>query len=838
MRNIFLFFIVAGVFCLLPIEFAAQISNPGKSSLEGFGKPDGQEKQTKSRELPFSRVYEFIKPGASKITRLPKLTEAEKSSPAGEKKLQVGRVRQLNNEVSSFSQGDSFAVADGKVWITQITSEEAVQTRVQFSNMNLPEGGRVFVYSATDPNEIYGPYKKTGESETGEFWTPPVKGDSIVIEYFAPDESAATKAKLPFLINEISHIYRDPFSDYEQKMGPPDYPQCAVNVPAEWSEVAKSVAHLQFVSGGSVYICTGTLLNSTIGDFDPILLTANHCISTAAEAQSLRAYWLYNSGDFPTTSTLRTDGATLLNTGITSDYTLVRMRGIVPLRQGITYSGWDAATTAVNTPVVGIHHPNGSYKRFSSGAVTQVGNFIRVSWSSGITEGGSSGSGIWKGSGTNARLIGTLNGGTIGCTNPSDNYGSFAVTYQAISSNLQGGPDDEFDVGNGNDTRAAAVGIGQGAYSNLSVKWQDSDWYAITVPAGYKVTATTGFTHNNGDIDLELYRSGETSPIVSSNTSTNSETVTHTNNAGTTIYYLNVFLYNGARNDYNLNIALERVSAGVRSPYDFDGDSKTDLSIFRPTAGEWWYLRSSDGGNRALQFGTDSDRLVPADFTGDGKTDIAFFRPSSGQWFVLRSEDASFYAFPFGTSGDIPAPADYDGDGRADAAVFRPSNQTWYISRSSGGTTIQQFGQTGDAPVVADYDGDNKADIAIYRPASGQWWIQRSSLGTIAYQFGNNTDKPVQGDYTGDGKADVAFFRPSTNEWFVLRSENSSFYSFPFGAAGDTPSPGDYDGDGRFDAAVFRSSNNTWFAQRSSSNTLIQNFGVTGDKPVPNAFVP
>src|SRR5690349_24696684 len=29
-------------------------------------------------------------------------------------------------------------------------------------------------------------------------------------------------------------------------------------------------------------------------------------------------------------------------------------------------------------------------------------------------------------------------------------------------------------------------------------------------------------------------------------------------------------------------------------PFDFDGDGKTDISIFRPSAGEWWYLRSSD----------------------------------------------------------------------------------------------------------------------------------------------------------------------------------------------------------------------------------------------------
>ncbi|HEX8288242.1 MAG TPA: M64 family metallopeptidase [Pyrinomonadaceae bacterium] len=279
-------------------------------------------------------------------------------------------------------------------------------------------------------------------------------------------------------------------------------------------------------------------------------------------------------------------------------------------------------------------------------------------------------------------------------------------------------------------------------------------------------------------------------------------------------------------------------AATTQNVFDFDGDGKTDLSIFRPAVGEWWFTRSSNGGNGAFQFGSSTDKPVPADYTGDGKTDIAFFRPSTGEWYISRSEDASFYSFPFGANGDIPAPADYDGDGRADPAVFRSSSATWFVSKSSGGTAIQQFGAVGDVPVVADYDGDRKADIAIYRPNQGQWWLLRSSAGAIAFQFGASTDKPAQGDYTGDGKADVAFFRPNSGEWFILRSENSSFYSFPFGTSGDIPAPGDYDGDGKNDAAVFRPSNSTWYIQRSSSGTQIQVFGQSGDVPLASSFVP
>lgn len=279
-----------------------------------------------------------------------------------------------------------------------------------------------------------------------------------------------------------------------------------------------------------------------------------------------------------------------------------------------------------------------------------------------------------------------------------------------------------------------------------------------------------------------------------------------------------------------------------RTVFDFDGDSKTDISVFRPGMGEWWINRSSTGSTFAAQFGASTDQVTPGDFTGDGKADVAFWRPSTGNWFILRSEDSSFFAFPFGANGDVPVPADFDGDGKFDAAVFRSSTSTWYINKSTGGTDIVGFGAAGDKPVVADYDGDGKSDIAIFRPngASGaEWWIRRSSNASVfALQFGSSTDKAVSGDFTGDGKADVAFWRPATGFWNVLRSEDFSYYSFPFGANGDVASPGDYDGDGKFDAGVFRPSNNTWFIQRSTAGTLIQQFGQTGDMPLPSAFVP
>ncbi len=286
------------------------------------------------------------------------------------------------------------------------------------------------------------------------------------------------------------------------------------------------------------------------------------------------------------------------------------------------------------------------------------------------------------------------------------------------------------------------------------------------------------------------------------------------------------------------NGQIDKMSRAKASA-DFDGEFKTDFSVFRPSNGVWYILNSSNGSFRTQQFGQSGDIPTPKDFDGDNITDIGVFRPSNGTWYYLLSSNGTFSGVQFGQSGDVPAAGDYDGDGRADFAVFRPSNGTWYrFNSSNNAVTATQFGQSGDIPTEGDYDGDGKFDIGVFRPSNGFWYRINSTNGAVSgVQFGANGDVPAQGDFDGDGRTDQAVFRGGI--WYILNSLSGTVQTVQFGINTDIPAVGDYDGDGRDDIAVFRPSNGTWYYLNSSNGTSggVQ-FGQNGDLPAPTYDTP
>lgn len=305
-----------------------------------------------------------------------------------------------------------------------------------------------------------------------------------------------------------------------------------------------------------------------------------------------------------------------------------------------------------------------------------------------------------------------------------------------------------------------------------------------------------------------------------------------------------VFAY-GAMSVGNKVYGLVRMHINLtptrRKAFDFDGDQRSDLAIYRPSEGNWHIRSSSTNEVRVIRFGIAEDIPSSADYDGDNIADIAVFRPSTGFWYILRSSDSMIEIAHFGLPGDIPVQHDYDGDNIDDIAVYRPSDGFWYARYSSDSSiySTQYGGAAGDKPAVGDYDGDGKADPALWRTGGSARWDVYSSI-TSRWSSGSQPyfdgDQPTLGDFDEDGRIDRAFFREFSGSWFGFKTLGSGFY-FTWGARGDVPVLADYDGDDRDDLAVWRPSTGAWWIGRSSDGSYESvPFGIAGDIPVQASF--
>ncbi|HEY0545368.1 MAG TPA: FG-GAP-like repeat-containing protein [Pyrinomonadaceae bacterium] len=281
--------------------------------------------------------------------------------------------------------------------------------------------------------------------------------------------------------------------------------------------------------------------------------------------------------------------------------------------------------------------------------------------------------------------------------------------------------------------------------------------------------------------------------------------------------------------------------------FDFDGDGRADLSLFRPSEGAW-YLRGSQSGSHVMRWGRANDKLVPADYDGDFKTDLAVWRVvgADGVFYILNSSDNTFRSEVFGLAGDDPMPSDWDGDGKDDLAVYsngaQAGEQSSFYYRGSannpnGNITFVPWGIAGDRPVLGDFDGDRRTDAAVFRTSNQTWYVRASSSGqllvTVFVSGGFPTDL-VAADYDADGKTDLAM-HTAGGAWYIYLPQGVRSSLLP-ATADFTPAPADYDGDGRAETVVF--SNGDWrlYNDFQGTQATVQ-FGVAGDKPVPAAYV-
>ena len=78
------------------------------------------------------------------------------------------------------------------------------------------------------------------------------------------------------------------------------------------------------------------------------------------------------------------------------------------------------------------------------------------------------------------------------------------------------------------------------------------------MPPRSTLTVTVNFTHDDGDIDLDLFRACGTDPVAVSHTAADIETVTYSKTGATAATVVwKVFLADDVRNTYDLTVSFQ-----------------------------------------------------------------------------------------------------------------------------------------------------------------------------------------------------------------------------------------------------------------------------------------
>lgn len=398
--------------------------------------------------LPSAPRQAYGPMAAERIAALAASNEAN-----GYKRLQVGISRDIGEAQSRIESLRWDPVAGGHVARLAIESPDALALRSGL-RVRGGEGRLEFRFSGSDRPErveaqLSGAEARNIADASGLFWGPVTDGQVQYVEVFAPagTDLSGVQATVP----QVSHLVTSMANQFQLAPKIGESGSCNVDTKcrentlgADFVNAKNAVSWMNFVEGGSTYICTGTLLNDTDNATQvPYYFTANHCIDNQTVANTLVTIWNYeatscNSGVSAAT-TQRGPGATLLFTDSAgpieappyegTDISLFRLNQAPPA--GAYYAGWDANPVAANASVLAIHHPRGDSKKSSVGQqLLNDTTTFRAGWLSGTTEGGSSGSGLFT-LGNGYQLRGGLFGGGASCAN-SGNLGN-AGNYDIYS---------------------------------------------------------------------------------------------------------------------------------------------------------------------------------------------------------------------------------------------------------------------------------------------------------------------------------------------------------------------------------------------------------------------
>ncbi|MDR2086665.1 MAG: PKD domain-containing protein [Dysgonamonadaceae bacterium] len=346
------------------------------------------------------------------------------------------------------NSGNRSTLPDGQhIWNLEIYAPKALAILLYYDKFIIPEGGKLFIYNP-DHSKILGAYTHRTNSKKAEFATEFVPGDRIILEYVAPLSPSGELVLPQIEISGIAYGYnhlRVPAGNglWRSRW---DSEPCMVNVNCpegdDWQDQKKGVARIVTPVGyNSVSLCSGTLINNTSGNFDPLFLSAYHCFDNMSAATLNQSIYYFNY-EYPACVNLETDPNVPTMTGAQllvalaidgeSDGALLRLNDSIPENYDVYFNGWDRRNIPPQSGVC-IHHPGGDVKKISTftskaTSMTWYGEgtmgadnahwnvfFSPTTTAHSVTQGGSSGSPLFN---ENKLITGTLTGGSSTCQFP------------------------------------------------------------------------------------------------------------------------------------------------------------------------------------------------------------------------------------------------------------------------------------------------------------------------------------------------------------------------------------------------------------------------------------
>lgn len=350
----------------------------------------------------------------------------------------------LMTQLSLAEDGEWEILPSGeKICRMKIESPGALAITLYYSQFNLPEGSKLYIYNSNHTH-LLGAYTSQTNPEGAAFSTEFIAGDNLIIEYVTSGSEESPQIE----IEKICHGYKN----LKVTSGILD---CMVDVVCSegeaWQEEKDGVVKVVTPIGNYSYMCTASLMNNTAEDYLPYIYTAFHCLeadgrdATTEELKQSKFYFNYEKescGSDKTKKTTTLVGCRFLvgkslgsNEGL--DQALLIMNSDLPQSVTPYFNGWNIESKP-SLSGVSIHHPKGVEKKISTYISSPVSATWNTSFNQGgvnahwlvtftktqngfsVTEGGSSGSPLFN---QNRLVVGALTGGSSSCSSPDgSNY--------------------------------------------------------------------------------------------------------------------------------------------------------------------------------------------------------------------------------------------------------------------------------------------------------------------------------------------------------------------------------------------------------------------------------